>query len=57
MQFHEAIAAALDLLQEEARVLHECSTDANGSWGEDEAAEESYNRMICVIKALRDAHG
>ncbi|MBK9497382.1 MAG: hypothetical protein IPO08_23250 [Xanthomonadales bacterium] len=53
MKFRRAVLAAIEILQAEAHLIHECSTDEYGEWGGDEAAKKSHDRMIFVAKELR----
>lgn len=53
MQFNEAVVAAADHLQTEAKKLWECST-INGAWLNELHAQSEYDHLLCVVKALRD---
>lgn len=53
MQFREAVNAAIEILQNEAKTLWECST-INGQWLNELHAQSEYERLLCVVKALRD---
>lgn len=53
MQFNEAVVAAADHLQTEAKKLWECST-INGAWLNELHAQSEYDHLLCVAKALRD---